>query len=208
MEIKELLVKTPFFLGFSAKNLETLVGITQSRTVAKKEVLFFEGTEGNFFCLLLGGMVQLSKSTAEGKDVVIKLIQPGEIFGEVILFEQDEYPVTATALAESNIGIIPKDKFVKLLDDREFRDEFIRILIGKQRYLAEQIKYLTAHDVEDRLFNFFYHQYKGAHEFECELSKKDLAATIAATPETLSRLILRLTNEGKLKWEGKKISLS
>ncbi|MCC6933678.1 MAG: Crp/Fnr family transcriptional regulator [Deltaproteobacteria bacterium] len=208
MIINELLLNSQLFTGFSEANLGQLAAITTNKSYLKREVMFFEGEQGAFFCLLINGVVQISKMAPDGREIVIKIIQPGEMFGEVILFELNTYPVTATALADSELCIIPKDKFMALLDEQSFRNEFMRILIAKQRYLAEQIKYLTVHDVEDRLFNFFHQHYGQSKTFECDLSKKDLAAAIAATPETLSRLLLRLTSEGKLKWEGRQVQIA
>jgi len=77
----------------------------------------------------------------------------------------------------------------------------------KQRYLANQIKYLSMHDVEERLFGFIKEQYGKKEQVQLQISKRDIAAAIKTTPETLSRLILRLKNENKLEWTGKIIKI-
>ncbi|MBI9073003.1 MAG: Crp/Fnr family transcriptional regulator [Melioribacteraceae bacterium] len=204
MEIRQLISKSNFFKGFSVKNSELIYEIGTLKKIKKKEQLFCEGDKGYSFFLCVEGKVQLSKTTADGKEIVIRVITSGELFGEVILFENNVYPVTATTLSETEIFIIKKENFYGLLDQKEFRNEFFGLLIRKQRYLAERIKYLTIHDVEDRLFKFLEEHYSHETEFKLELSKKDLAAAIGTTPETLSRLILRLTNENKIMVDGNK----
>jgi len=128
------------------------------------------------------------------------------LFAEVILFEKDRYPVSAMALEAGLVYMLPTVQFDCLLQDPDFRNDFMANLMGKLRYLAEQVQYLTAFDVEARLFRFLKEQSGGMQTFQCNLSKKDVAAAIGATPETLSRLLLRLKKEEKLVWEGKKIT--
>ena len=201
------LKESAFITGFSENNREKLIEVGQIRQVRKKELLFIEGDRGHSFYICITGNVQLTKTSPDGKEIVIKVIKPGEMFAEVILFEKEIYPVTAIAVSNSDIFEVSKPDFLTLLDDKSFRTDFIGSLIRKQRYLTEQIKYLTIHDVEDRLFNFFKEQFGEQTEITLSLSKKDIAAAIGTTPETLSRLILRLTKDKILSWDGKKIKL-
>ncbi|MFA8341762.1 MAG: Crp/Fnr family transcriptional regulator [Rhodothermaceae bacterium] len=203
----ERIKESGFVTGFSEKNREKLIENGKLRETRKKEIIFLEGDRGHSFYICISGNVQLTKTSPDGKEIVIKVIKPGEIFAEVILFEKDIYPVTAIAVSNSDIFEISKPDFLSLLDEKSFREDFIRSLIRKQRYLTEQIKYLTIHDVEDRLFNFLKEQFGDETEIILSLSKKDVAAAIGTTPETLSRLILRLSKENILSWEGKKITL-
>jgi len=198
--------ETGFVTGFSENNRNKLIEIGKLREIRKKEIVFIEGDRGHSFYICISGNIQLTKASADGKEIVIKVIKPGEIFAEVILFEKDIYPVTAIAVNNSDIFEISKPNFLSLLDEKSFREDFIRSLIRKQRYLTEQIKYLTIHDVEDRFFNFLKEQFGSETEIILSLSKKDIAAAIGTTPETLSRLILRLTKDNILSWEGKKIT--
>jgi CRP/FNR family transcriptional regulator len=138
---------------------------------------------------------------------VIKVVKPGEMFGEVILFESSIYPVTATALKTSTVYILPKRQFACLLNNESFRNDFIAALMGKMRYLTSQIQYLTSHDVEDRLFLFLEEQHGRFTTANVGISKKDLAHSIGTTPETLSRLLQRLREEDSLLWEGNTVKV-
>ena len=208
MTKEDVLGRTSLFGNISGENLAALADICLSKTVKKKEMLFFEGDKGYTLYLLVDGNIQLHKTAEDGRDVVIKVIKPGEVFAEVILFEKDNYPVSAVALKDSKVYMIPKLQFYCLLENETFRNEFIGILMKKMRYLADQIHYLTTYDVEDRLVMFLIEQYGPQEKITCALSKKAVAGAIGTTPETLSRVLLRLKNEGKLTWEGSKISVS
>ena len=206
-DLTALLQQASYFGGLSEDRCRELAAACRRRELGKRDYLFLEGERGSSFFLLAEGSIQLSKASEAGQDVVIKTVEPGEVFAEVILFEQDRYPVSAVALVRSVAWEIPRDDFLHLLDHKAFREEFIGGLMGRMRYLAGRILSLAAYDVEARFFRFLEEQYGRRESYELALSKKDLAAAIGATPETLSRLALRLKQDGKIRWEGKTLRI-
>jgi CRP-like cAMP-binding protein len=208
MNILALLTNTDMFGQFSDKSKALIAEIAVPKEFKKNQTLFMEGEKGEALYLLATGMVQLSKSNASGdRGVIVKSIKQGELFAEVILFEQDRYPVTAIAAKNSLCVAIPKKKFMTLLDNPGFRDEFIRLLLRKQRYLTERLRSLVTMEVDDKLFHFLRQHYGPKERIVPGISKKDLAAAIDATPETLSRLLLKLGEKGILHWKGSEIVL-
>lgn len=203
--IEEAIGSAKLFEGISDPGKHALAATCRIREYRKKAVLFNEGEAGQAMFILLSGAVQLSKLTPDGREVVIKVIKPGEMFAEVVLFESNSYPVTATAAVDSEILIIPKRGILALLEQETFRNDFISALMRKQRYLGERINFLTSYDIEDRLRLFLREHFGETKTIACSLSKKDLAAAIGATPESLSRLLLRLKSAGWLEWSGNTI---
>jgi CRP/FNR family transcriptional regulator len=205
MDIMSFIERSEFLKDASVKNRKLLAAICVPKKIEKKETLFSEGERGTAFFLLGSGAVGLNKGMQDGREVVIRVIRPGEVFAEVILFEMDRFPVTAVAMKPSLVFCIPKIKFSRLLDDPDFRKDFIVMLMAKQRYLADRIRFLTMHDVEERFF-LFIKQHFGDHEqIIPALSKKDIAAAIGTTPETYSRLITRLAAESRIRVSGKSL---
>ena len=207
MDKDAILRQFGYFKGISDKSRLFLAEICLFKSYEKKELLFAEGEKGYAVYCCINGRIQLHKTTPDGKEVVIKVIKPGEMFGEVILFEAQTYPVTAIALSRSQVFVMPKHQFHCLLERSDFRNDFIAMLMRKQRYLADQIKYLTSHDVEDRLFLFLKVSYGEREKIQPSISKKDMAAAIGTTPETFSRILLRLKSEGSLSWQGQFITV-
>ncbi|MFO7870618.1 MAG: Crp/Fnr family transcriptional regulator [Kiritimatiellia bacterium] len=201
--IGRIISASPYFQKLSEQNRNMLAGTCLQETVSKRDYLFFEGKKGRAIYFLESGSIQLVKTSVDGKEVVIKTVEPGEIFAEVILFEQDTYPVTAIALKKSTVYKLPKREFLRLLANEGFRDDFMGSVMQRLRYLADRILYLTTYDVEDRFLQFLREHYGEKERYEVSMSKKDIAAAIGTTPETLSRLVLRLKQEGKLTWKGK-----
>jgi CRP/FNR family transcriptional regulator len=206
--IESYLREIELFDNLTPETVRVLASICRKKRIGKKEILFTEGDFGKAIYYCIDGHIQLYKSDQKGRETVIKVIQPGELFGEVILFERDHYPVTAIALGQCDLIVIPKTEFYSLLDDMQFRNQFIAVLIKKQRYLVEKIRSLTAINIEERVYYFLKEQFGENLEIEPKLSKKDVAAAIGTVPETLSRVLLRLKEEGKLIWDFEKIQIN
>lgn len=205
---EEILSRIGLFESISEKNLHALADICLEKHVSKKQILFLEGDAGHSIYILVTGCVQLYKSSPEGKPIVIKIINPGEMFAEVVLFEKNSYPVNAVALKTGMVYMIPKHQFKCLLANESFRDDFMAAMMRKVRYLTEQIHSLSVHDVEDRLVLFLREHVGVKKQATITLSKKDVANAIATTPETLSRLLVRLKKEGLLSWEGTSLTIN
>jgi CRP/FNR family transcriptional regulator len=208
MDILKFIEHADFFEGASKSSKEMLAGICYARQIEKKEVIFTEGDSGSAFYLLATGSISLHKNAPTGKDIMIKLVQPGEIFAEVILFEQNCYPVTAVCVKSGTLFSIPKHQFYNLLNDERFRCDFLSMLMRKQRYLTEKIRYLTMHDVDDRFFQFLHEHYGDQKKIRLGFSKKEIASAIGTTPETFSRLLTRLVSDGKITMDEKYLTIS
>lgn len=206
-DIAAFLSETNFFKGIAGGSLSALAEIAVPKTIGKRELLFLEGDVGRSLYILVEGTIQIYKAAADGREIVIKTVLPGEVFGEVVLFEEKRYPVNARALSKCRLLMLPRVQIDCLLAEDAFRRDFIGMLMRKQRYLAGRILHLSAHDVEDRFFEFLREQYGEKQTYSITLSKKDLAAAIGTIPETFSRLILRLKKDGTIRWDGKTIVL-
>ncbi|HSW37928.1 MAG TPA: Crp/Fnr family transcriptional regulator [Acidobacteriota bacterium] len=201
MDIYRILDHARFFEGISKSSKELLAKVCQPVERKKKAVLFHEGESGEAMYLLARGRVSLHKLSPDGNETVIKVLKPGEVFAEVVLFEKKMYPVNAVALTDVLVFRLLRRDLLGLLGQEDFRNDFISMLMRKQRYLADRIQQLTRQDVEQRLRSFLLEQYGKRDEISAEINKKQLAAAIGATPETLSRLLQELSRRKSLTWK-------
>lgn len=190
------------FPSLSRRSVAMIAGHCRVRRYARNEVVFLEGDKGDTFFYLNEGTVKIFKTSPAGREAVLRLLGPGSIFAEVILFEKDVYPVSAVTVAPCVVVGIPRRHFLELLDESGFRNEFIATLMHKQRYLTDRIVYLTSFDVEERFFRFLIEHYGLQERYRLDLSKKDIASAIGTIPETLSRLFDRLKSREVVSWEG------
>lgn len=207
MNKSDILSRISLFENLSPKQLDSVAEITTNRMVSKREQLFHSGAPGELVYVLVQGAVQLYNISPDGREVVLKVVKPGEMFGEVVLFERETYPVSSIALKSSQLFSFSRSSFLNLLDQREFRDAFIAQIMKKMRYLTVQFHNLSSYEVADRLLLFFKEHHGDSKEFTIGLSKKDIAAAIGTTSETLSRTIKRLQECDKITWEGKRVTI-
>jgi CRP/FNR family transcriptional regulator len=205
MDRTALLAQATFFEGLAPQSREALAAVCRPRDLRKRELLFREGDRGEGIFLVGSGHIQLYKTTPAGEEIVIKIIKPGESFAEAVLFEADRYPVSAVALTACRLYVVLKQDIENLLGRSDFRRDFITMLMRKQRYLTERIRQLSTQDVAERLLTFLREQYGPRDQIQTALSKKDIAAAIGVTPETLSRLLPRLKQGKKIVWTGRSI---
>lgn len=200
---RALLEQAHFLDELSPAGKDAIAAIATPRNLKKKEILFREGEKGRAVFLLATGHVRLSRHTPDGREMVIKIVQPGEFFAEVILFEIDHYPVTATVADPGVVLEIPRLQLHDLLAQREFRADFIAMLMKKQRYLADRLYQLTSAPVESRFVHFLKEHFGEAPDILLPFAKKEIAAAIGATPETFSRMILKLRRQRLLRVSNK-----
>lgn len=171
-------------------------------------MLFVEGEVGDAVFRLLAGSIRLFRSAPDGREVTIHLVAPGDLFAEIVLFERDTYPVSAVALEDSRLAVIRRDRLTRLLADASFREDFLRNLVGKMRFLSQQLYVLTTMDVRERLIRFLEVRFGRVSRISIDLSKKETAAAISVRPETLSRTLAALAGEKLLTWRGRTITIA
>jgi CRP-like cAMP-binding protein len=201
MNIQRFLDQAGFFEGISRESQEALSKVCLPVERSKHTTLFRESEPGEGMYLLVRGRVSLHKLSPDGREVVIKVIKPGEVFAEVILFEKKFYPVTAVSLTDIVAFKLLRRDLLYLLRQEDFRNDFIAMLLRKQRYLADKIQQLTSQDAEERLRNFLVEQYGEQGQIRAEINKKQMAASIGISPETLSRLLQDLKLRKCLSWK-------
>ena len=201
-EIEDFLKGNNYFSGLDAHSRKALADICLIKELRKNDILFSEGQKGFGFFLLVQGAINVTRVTEEGKEMMVKLLRPGEVFGEVVLFEKKEYPAQAKAMTSSLVIIIPRQQIFCLLEDESFRVAFLGLLMNKLRYLTERMLYLTSHDVEERFFLFLKEHFGNHQTYDITITKKDFAQAIGTNPETFSRLLGRLEREGRITWRG------
>ncbi len=208
MDVYSILDQARFFDGISEASKRILTRFCLPLERPRQSVLFREGESGEAMYLLARGRISLGKVSEAGDETIIKVLKPGEAFAEVVLFERRVYPVTAVALTDVLVMRILRRDMLDLLGQEDFRNDFIAMLLRKQRYLTDRIQHLTRHDVAERLRAFLAEQYGERLDIRVEMNKKQLAAAIGATPETLSRLLQDLKRRGLLSWKQSEIRVS
>lgn len=209
MDLVVQLQKSHLFHFMKEKDLRNIIEASGSHAEYKTgESLFFEGEDGNYFFIIISGKVRISRMSEEGKVTVLKVMQSGDSFAEVILFGENKYPATAKALKNTSVLRIEKKSFKKLLRNSEISEAFIFNLIKKLKFLVTKVELFSNAEVSDRFYHFIEAYYGRSEVINLSESKKEIAEEIGTVPETFSRMINKLKKNGIiLSWSKNQLIL-
>ena len=213
--LSETLRKTPMFSNLPPGDLDRLAGISSVRHFARRAPVFREGDRADGFFVVLSGSVKLFKLSEDGKEQVLHILEAGQSFAEATIFEGGVYPATAEALSDSDLLFLPKRPFIELLEKNP--KMALRVLASLSQWLkrmTDLVENLALRDVEARLVFFVSEEMKrlglplrdGA-VYEIPVGKNVLASRLGTVPETFSRTLKKLQEEGKIRVKGNQIRI-
>lgn len=117
-EIKNCLKDLIVFQNLDPEELEMLCENSYAKLYEKDEVIFFENDSVKKLYFLVKGKVKLSMLSAAGKEKVLTILQEGDIFGELSLFDEDPHPLTAEVMSDARLLIIPWNEMERMIIER------------------------------------------------------------------------------------------
>lgn len=191
--------------------VESLVReLGRRRSLAAGAVLFGAGDESREFYRVESGEVRVFRMDAEGREVEIVRLGPGEFFGEAVAFAEAPYPAHAAAVGETVVLAFDRDRLLERAgSDPAAARFFIRLLAEKCLTLNERIEALGMKTVRQRLAHFLIARCPGhgACLVDLEIRKVDLARLLGTAPETLSRTLKKMEADGLLRVDGPRIHI-
>lgn len=213
--VSEVLRKAPLFADLPPEDLSRIRGISVLRRCARRETLFREGDRADGFFVVASGRVKVFKLSADGKEQVLHILEPGDSFAEATIFEEGRFPANAEALGDSDLLFLPKRPFIELLEKNP--KMALRMLGSLSKWLkrmTDLVENLALRDVEARLVFFVSEEMKGrgvplrdGAEYEIPVGKNVLASRLGTAPETFSRTLKKLQEEGKIRVRGNQIRI-
>jgi CRP/FNR family transcriptional regulator len=177
-----------------------------SKNCSKGVSVFREGDKYLGPWLLVKGSVVLVKSSAAGKEQLVREIEPGEVFAEVPLFKTfGWYPITARCATAAELRLLPVEKAKACLQaDPKLAWLAACALAGRLSDFRETFFDLTLADAQKRLLRYLVRRLEGKPNAELGIVRlginhQDLALLLGIRPESLSRALTELEEAGKLK---------
>lgn len=201
----------PLFEGLPRRHLEDLAMILVDQLFRKGQTIFSEGDEGNGFYVVISGRVKVYKVSAEGKEQILHILGTGEPFGEAPVFAGQHFPAHAMALEQSRIFYFPREGFIELI--RKTPDlalNMLAVLSRRLRKFAGLIEDLSLKEVPGRLAAYLLYlreMRQGVDNVDLDISKGQLASLLGTIPETLSRILGRMSSRGLIEVDGPRIRI-
>jgi CRP/FNR family transcriptional regulator len=179
----------------------------------KKEMIFLPGDRGDKVYLLKSGVVKISKYSKDGKEIILGMVNPGEIFGEMALVDKGPREHVAEALMDSYVCIVNRDHFMRYLQRNPEMSFHLTKIIGlKFKKLGQKVEDLVFRNVFQRLAGLLIHlvdaygyDKHGKTYIYVKLTHYDIASLIGSTRETTTASLNEFKREGLIDFDGRKL---
>ena len=211
MEIRQFLAQVPLFAGLTPEQYDDLAMIITDQEFNRGQTIFAEGDEGTGFFVVVAGMIKIYKLSPEGKEQILHIFGPNEPFAEAAVFSGSSYPAHALALEKSRVIFLPRKSFLELLrKSPDLAMNMLAALSMRLKKFAHMIEDLSLKEVPGRLaahLLFLSNQTEDADQIELQISKNQLASLLGTIPETLSRILAKLSKQGFIASKGSMITI-
>jgi len=187
-----------------------LEGVSRFAPSRRFASLFTDSSPADSLYFLDSGLVKVFKRGEDGKEIILRIVAPGELFGEQALpgdETREARNVSAEVLQEGVIYVIPRGVFLTWAESRAHVWRLLaETLAVRQRDLDKKIELLCLRDVEYRILYYLGElaalvgsRNDGAQEYSIPLSQSELASLIGATRETTSTTLNSLARRGLVR---------
>lgn len=174
------------------------------KKVPKGNTIFREGTTCCFYYQLVSGRVRWLNINDEGKEFIQTIIEPGECFGELPLFDDQPYAATAIADEDSMVIRLHKPVFNQLIkENQELHFKFSRLLAQRVRFKFMLLKSFACHDPEIMISALLNYLKKENKNFctgcsQLKLTRQQIADMTGLRVETVIRSMRHMHEKGEL----------
>ena len=208
MDIINFITTIPLFQNLEEKNYQDLSGIVHTRKYKKGEIIFSEYDDADGFYVAITGRVKIYKSSPEGKEQILHIFGPGDPFGEIAVFTGKNFPASAQTLENSETIFFPKNAFIGLIKkDPALSLNMLSVLSMRLKRFSSLIEDLSLKEVPGRLAAYLLYLSDRENlndELNLDISKSQLASILGTIPETLSRILAKMTRENLIESDGKR----
>lgn len=196
------------FKNLSTKKIKNLLSqIDYSTKIYKNnEILFWEDSPCNELSIVIKGSIRIESMNYSGKVLIVRQIGENQIFGEGLIFSDNNYyPVNVIAQKmNTEVLHIEKNEILKLFQlNQAISANLIRILSNKMTFLNQKVRLLALSTIRQKISLYLLEQYKENQSLKIPIvtSKKNLADLFAIARPSLSRELMAMKSEGIIDYD-------
>lgn len=200
----QFLRRVPIFQALNEDSLQRIAAIMLEKSYSRKSIIFHEGDYGDTLYIIKMGRVKIAKVAIDGREKTLTILQPGDFFGEMAIF--DNLPRSATAEAidqEVRLFGINKKDFERLIHENpSISLRIMKDLTRRIRQINQQVEDLAFKDVHGRVSSTLFQlleteeKIRGQDLSHLRMTHQDLANMVGSSRETVTRALNRLQSEG------------
>jgi CRP/FNR family cyclic AMP-dependent transcriptional regulator len=203
---------------FAALDVEAAAALRTSMVevrAKKGEVFFVEGEPGDRLYVITEGKVTLGHSASDGRETLLAVLGPGEMFGELSLFDPGQRTATATALTDAVVLGLGRDSLRPWLTGRpEVAEKLLQALAQRLRRTEDAMADLVFSDVPGRVAKALielsekFGVYRDGELFvEHDMTQEELAQLVGASRETVNKALAEFVNRAWLRVEQRSVTI-
>lgn len=209
------LSRVDLFKELDPEEREAIAALMSETALKRGESLFHEGDEGDRLYIVTEGKVKLSHASDDGRESLIAVLGPGEILGELTLFDLGARSSTVTAIAPSRfLSLSHKDMMSYIESHPSMAISMLKQLAQRLRSTNDQMADLVFSDVPGRVAKALLDL---AHRFgertpegiyvAHDLTQEELAHLVGASRETVNKSLAEFVSRGWIRLEGRAVLL-
>lgn len=193
-----LLAATLLFAEFGDDELAEIATAASDRALRRGDVLFTEGEEPDHLYIVVTGRIAIANKSIDGRESVVALMEPGDLFGEMALFDGLGRSAEARALEASTVISIPYEPVRAVYERRpEALWSVVKLLVGRLRSMDEALADSVFLDVTGRTAKRLLELAGESDEFILPVTQEELAGMVGASRERVNKAIASFV---KLGW--------
>ena len=209
----DLLRKVSLFEGLNEEEVETLADVTQIRKFPKNCMVILADEQGDSFFVIDSGKAKVSVTAADGREVILSVLGPGEFFGDMSLLDDHPRSANVTTLEVSDLLVIRRSDFLDAIQSHpSIAIKLMVTLAHRLRSADRQTANFALLGITDRICNVLLSvaEEQGVETEDGIIIEKrpthQVLASMAGTArETITRVLNRLESEGYIRSQGRKL---
>ena len=199
------------FAHLTKKESDAIANSLEKHTYEKNETIFREGDVADRLYILFDGEVKIFKSSLDGKEHTLRIMQKYDIIGEVPMFEGGAYPASCTALTFSVLFSMSRSCVLKLIqDDPKVALNMLALQARRLKEFTHKIEQLTLQKTERMLAKLFVQKAKNISDNQAvvelkEMGIQNLANYLGVSRENVSRIISKYQKAKLIKKQRRNI---
>lgn len=201
---KDSVRNLPIFAHLSEGDFEEVYGAASRRSFRSGSNVFEQGDDATHFYVLLEGRLRVSQVTAEGQQVIVRIVNPGDLFGIAKALQRTDYPGTATAVSDSMVLAWPMARWSGFMGSYpSMAMSAMETMGGRLQEAQARLRELATEEVERRVAHAVLRlgEQSGREEadgirIDFPVSKQDIAEMTGTTLHTVSRILTAWEHAG------------
>jgi len=183
-----IIERNSLFRGLPQDTRARIAALATRRQYEEGALIFMRGDPGDSLCGVATGRVRISASGPGGKEVFLNIMEPGDAFGEIALLDGSPRTATATAMARTELIVIPRDAFsALLLSQPQLAAHLIQLLCKRVRWTAELMEDTALLSVPARLAKRLLSLASAQRGMKITLSQEELAQFLGLSRQIVNQ---------------------